>query len=241
MNAAPNEAWKSWRVIAKVDPDKPLSAGQVDTLATSGVDAVVLGGTQGITREKVAAARSAVARTGLPIAIEVSTPEAILPDAALFLIPIALNARDAAWITGAHQTAVRRFRGLLDWSRLVAEGYVVMNPESAVARVTNARCPLPPEEAVAYAELGARLFHLPLIYLEYSGAFGSPEVVAACARALAGSDARLFYGGGVNSVERAAAMAPLVHTLVVGNLVHSPEHRVLADIVRAARKVPVLT
>lgn len=241
MNAAPNEAWKSWRVVAKVDPDKPLTGAQIDTLAISGIDAVVLGGTQGITREKVIAARSAVSRTGLPVALEVSTPEAVLPDAALFLIPIALNARDATWITGAHQVAVRRFRGLLDWSRVVPEGYVVLNPDSAVARVTSAHCPLPPEDAAAYAELGARLFRLPLIYLEYSGSFGSPEVVAACAKALAGSGTRLFYGGGINSVERAAAVAPLVHTLVVGNLVHSPEHRVLADIVRAVREAPVLT
>ncbi|MHB9145644.1 MAG: geranylgeranylglyceryl/heptaprenylglyceryl phosphate synthase [Symbiobacteriia bacterium] len=229
------EAWKSWRVVAKVDPDKPLLPEHIATLREGGLDAVVLGGTQGITQAKVAAARAALAATGLPLAVEVSTLEAVLPDAALFLIPIALNAGDATWITGAHQEAVRRFRGLLDWSRLVAEGYLVLNPDSAVARVTAARCPLPPEEAVAYAELGARLFHLPLIYLEYSGVFGSPEVVAACARAVAGSGARLFYGGGIQTPEQAAVMARLVDTLVVGNLVQSPNHRALTEIVRTAR------
>jgi len=230
------EAWKQWRVVAKVDPDKPLSPSQVAGLAASGVDAVVLGGTQGITRAKVAAAHALLVPTGLPLAVEVSTAEAIVPDIDLFLVPVVLNALDVRWITGAHQAVALALRGHLDWSRVAAEGYIVLNPASAVARLTSARSPLAPEEAAAYAEVGVRVLGQPLIYLEYSGAYGSPDVVRACRQALSGTGARLFYGGGIATPEQAAEMAAVADTIVIGNLVQSPDHARLAEVVAAARR-----
>lgn len=229
------QVWKQWQVVAKVDPDKPLCPSQVDSLAASGVDAVVLGGTQGITRDKVATARQLLAPTGLPVALEVSAADAILPDMGLFLIPVVLNTPDARWVTGAHQSVALALQGHLDWSRVAAEGYIVLNPSSAVARLTSAQAPLAPEEAAAFAEVGVRVLGLPLVYLEYSGTYGSPDVVRACRRAIAGTGARLVYGGGIATPGRAAEMAAIADTIVIGNLVHTPDHVRLPEVVAAAR------
>lgn len=231
----PNEVWRTWRIVAKVDPDKPLQREQVKSIRSSGLDAVIVGGTQGITRTKVASTLSALADTGLPLAVEVSTEEALLPGPDLFLVPVVLNTLDVTWVTGAHQAVAYALRGHLDWTRAATEGYIVLNPDSAAARLTSARAPLSPEEAVAYAEVGVRVLGLPMIYLEYSGVFGSPDVVKACGRVVAGTGARLVYGGGIVTPAQARLMAPLADTLVVGNLVQSPDHARLPAIVAAVR------
>lgn len=224
-------------MVAKVDPDKPLLSEHIEALRRSGVDAVVLGGTQGITRANMTAAWEALTVGGLPAAIEVSAPESILPGSSLFLIPVVLNTLDATWLTGAHQAAAEQLHGYLDWSRVAGEGYIVMNPSSAVAQVTGARTNLTPAAAAAYAEVGAHVLRLPLVYVEYSGQFGDPAVVAACREALRGTKTRLMYGGGISTPEQAAMMASHADVIVVGNLVQSKNCPRLPDLVSAARQV----
>ena len=51
--------------------------------------------------------------------------------------------------------------------------------DSAVGRVTGARCPLSPESAAAYAAVADRYFCFPIVYVEYSGTYGDPAVVKA--------------------------------------------------------------
>ena len=54
--------------------------------------------------------------------------------------------------------------------------------------------------------------------MEYSGAYGDVEMVKATAEVL--TNTKLFYGGGITSVEQAKEMAAYADTVVVGNIIY---------------------
>jgi phosphoglycerol geranylgeranyltransferase len=104
------------------------------------------------------------------------------------------------------------------WDKIVPEAYIVLNPFSAVAIVTRAQTGLSPKEAAAYAEVADRFFHFPIVYIEYSGTFGNPELLKAVREKMHNSI--LYYGGGIDSREKAEAMAKYANTIVIGNAVY---------------------
>ncbi|NLO77851.1 MAG: heptaprenylglyceryl phosphate synthase, partial [Methanomicrobiales archaeon] len=119
----------------------------------------------------------------------------------------------------------------VDWSKVVPEAYIVLNPASSVAKVTGAVCDISAADVAAYAEVADQYFSFPVVYIEYSGTFGDPKVVAAAAKAI--SDARLFYGGGINNAEKAAEMGKYADTIVVGNAVYDDGVSALKATVKA--------
>ena len=233
-----------WRNITKLDPDREIPAEKLDFVCSSGTDALILGGTQGVTRVKVAGLMKRLHGCGLPVLIEVSTPEALLPGPYGYLVPLVLNSPDVHWIVGAHQVALKRFGGSFDWNQVLAEGYVILNGDSAVARLTRAATSLGPDDVAAYARYAQRLLGLPILYLEYSGTYGDPHLVRAAREALENSassggtvrgGSRLFYGGGIDSAEKAAEMGALADTIVVGNLIYGDRWRALRETVSAVK------
>lgn len=45
--------WKNWRHVVKLDPDKAADEYMIEQVVASGTDAIIVGGTQNISREKV--------------------------------------------------------------------------------------------------------------------------------------------------------------------------------------------
>lgn len=261
MKARMAPPWAAWRHVTKLDPDRPLSDRVLEAVAQSGTDAVVLGGTGGLTREKVAGLLARVRRYPWPVGIEVSDPACLVPGADWYFVPVVLNAGDPEWLSAAHRRTLAellRTGAPLDFGRVVGEGYVVQNPASAVGRLTRAVPAASPEEAAAAALYAVRLLGLPLVYFEYSGTFGDPELVRAARAALAAGPgepagpgapagpggcraaprARLWYGGGVDGPARAAAMAAVADTVVVGNALYEAGPQALAATVRAVGETP---
>lgn len=235
---------KNWKHVTKLDPDRGISAERLEMVFHSGTDALIVGGTQGITRAKVAALLNRLSGSGLPIVIEVSSPEAAVPGADGYLIPVVLNASDVRWIVGEHQSTLKQYAELIDWSRVLCEGYIILNGKSAVAKLTGSRTDLSPRDAAAYAQCAVHILGLPIVYLEYSGIYGDPCTVRAVREALdsPGPDhphepVRLFYGGGIDSPEKAAEMGRLADTVVVGNLVYEDRWAELPATVRAVKEV----
>ncbi len=226
--------WKDWVHVTKLDPDKQLKPGDIDAIATSGTDALMLSGTLNVTKENLLSLQKQIARYDLPLVMEPAGPEAVLLDGIEYVfVPSVLNTTDVQWIVGKHRYWVQQQDGNIPWDKVVPEAYIVLNPNSSVGRVTKAICDLKPEEVAAYTAVADRYFHFPIVYIEYSGTYGDPAVVKAAAEAI--DEAILYYGGGINSAQKASEMGKYADTIVVGNAVYDQGASVLKDTVDAVQ------
>lgn len=225
-----DDSWKDWVHITKLDPDKVIGNDAVAEIATSGTDALMLSGTLNVTRENMGELIAQVREYDLPIVVEPAGPESVVLDEVdgLF-VPSVLNTSDIRWMVGKHQLWAKHTR--VDWSKVIPEAYIVLNPASSVGKVTGAMCDISAADVAAYAEVADHYFSFPVVYIEYSGTYGDPAVVAAAAEAV--NDARLFYGGGINNAEKAAEMARYADTIVVGNAVYDDGVSALKATVKA--------
>lgn len=219
---------EQWRHVFKLDPDRELSDEALERICLSGTDAVMVGGSSGVTFDNTVDLLARIRRYEVPCVLEVSEQEAIVPGFDLFLIPIVLNARNPEWIVGRQRQALREYGAIMDWSQIVTEGYIILNGDSTAARVTDAEAELDLKDVEAYARMADRLFRCPIVYMEYSGMFGNMDDVKRVRGLLA--TARLFYGGGVDSPEKAVEATRSAHTVVVGNAVYHDLEQALATV-----------
>ncbi len=227
--------WADWDHIVKIDPDKTLVEGETfEDVAATGTDAIEVGGTTGMNEEKMARVVEACGKYDVPVYIEPSNPASVVHSDLHegYLVPVVLNAGDVTWITGAHKEWAR-IDDDIDWSRTWTEGYVVMNPEASVASYTQADCDLGADDVAAYAEVAEHLLGQEIVYVEYSGTLGDPDVVAAAADVL--EEATLFYGGGIHDYDSANRMARRADTVVVGDLVHDEGVDAVRETVEGAK------
>jgi len=224
--------WKDWVHVTKLDPDKQLKPGDIEAIAASGTDALMLSGTLNVTKENLAALQKQLKAYDLPLVMEPAGPEAVLVQGIDYVfVPSVLNSMDVQWIVGKHRLWVEQQKGKIPWEYLVPEAYIVLNPNSSVGKVTKAVCDLNAEEVAAYVAVADHYFHFPIVYLEYSGTFGDPNVVKAASEAL--DNSILYYGGGINSADKAAQMSKYADTIVVGNAVYDQGAAVLKATVDA--------
>lgn len=227
--------WAAWDHIVKIDPDKTLVDGETfEDVCATGTDALEIGGTTGMTESKMARVVEATTAYDLPVYIEPSNVGAVVHRDGLdgYLVPIVLNAGDPFWLTGAHKEWAR-LDNEIDWSVTYPEAYVVLNPDSSVATYTEADCDLAVDDVAAYAEVAEQMLGQRIVYIEYSGTFGDPEIVQAAADAV--ENASIFYGGGIGDYESAYEMGRRADTVVVGDLVHDEGVEAVAETVEGAK------
>jgi putative glycerol-1-phosphate prenyltransferase len=217
-----------WRHVFKLDPDRELTDEALERVCLSGTHAVIVGGSTGVTFDNTVDLLARVRRYELPCVLEVSDLEAIVPGFDLYFIPVVLNAADPRWIVGKQMEAIREYGPMMQWEEVVGEGYVILNGSSTAAKLTGADAELAAKDVAAYAKLSERLFKLPVFYIEYSGTFGDMELVRRTAAVL--EQSRLFYGGGIDSLERAREAAQAAHTIVVGNVIYEQLERALETV-----------
>ncbi len=212
--------WATWDHIVKIDPDKTLAEGETfEDVCATGTDALEIGGTTGMTEEKMARVVEATTAYDVPVYIEPSNVGSVVHREGLdgYFVPIVFNAGDPFWVTGAHKEWAR-LDSEIDWASTFPEAYIVLNPDSSVADYTEADCDIDETEVAAYAEVAERMFGQRIVYIEYSGTFGDPSIVQAAADAV--DDTSIFYGGGIGDYDTAREMGRHADTIVVGDLVH---------------------
>ncbi|WP_028560878.1 heptaprenylglyceryl phosphate synthase [Paenibacillus pinihumi] len=209
----------SWKHVFKLDPDREINDDTLDAVCMSGTDAIMVGGSSGVTFDNTVDLLSRIRRYEVPCALEVTSEEAAVPGFDYYLIPMVLNSRDPQWLAGRQAEAIRQFGSYIPWESTFAEGYIILNPDAEAARRSDADAELDDMAALAYVRLADRLMRMPIVYLEYSGRFGNMGLVRRARGLLA--QGRLFYGGGIDSAEKAAEAAAAADTVIVGNIIYS--------------------
>ncbi|MGE7843255.1 heptaprenylglyceryl phosphate synthase [Lysinibacillus sp. NPDC093712] len=217
-----------WRHVFKLDPAKDISDEALEKICESGTDVILVGGTDGVTLDGVLDLLVRVRRFEVPIALEISTIDAVTPGYDYYFIPTVLNSDDPKWIKNLHHEAIKEYGDIMVWDELVAEGYCILNPNCKVAEVTQAKTDLSVDDVVAYARMAENFFKLPVFYLEYSGEYGDIDMVRAVKNEL--QNTKLFYGGGITSTKQAAEMAQFADTVVVGNIIYEDLKAALATV-----------
>lgn len=210
--------FKTWRHVFKLDPAKEITDGHLERICRSGTDAILIGGSDNVTLDNVLNLTERVQMYDLPIVMEVSTIDSVAPGFDYYFIPMVLNSDNPQWIKGLHHQAVKEYGEILEWDELVAEGYCILNADCKAAKLTGAKTDLSVDDVVAYARLAEHFFRLPIFYLEYSGTYGDMELAGKVKEVL--DETRLFYGGGIDSADKARAALAAADTIVVGNIIY---------------------
>lgn len=210
--------FREWKHVFKLDPNKELSDDALEQICESGTDAILIGGSDGVTLENVLGLMSRVRRYTVPCVLEISAVEMVTPGFDLYFIPSVLNSQDPDWMMRLHQQAVKEYGVLMNWDEIHVEGYCILNQDCKVAQLTKANTALDAEDVAAYAMMAEKMFHLPIFYVEYSGKYGETAVVQAAKESL--EHTVLFYGGGITSKAQAKEMAKYADVIVVGNVIY---------------------
>ena len=215
-------SWQNFKHITKLDPDKNNSPEILKIVCESNTDAIMISGTQGITKSNVNNLFKTLRDlTDKPLLVEPVHKSAIIYDIDFLYIPVVLNTNVLDWVQNMHVDwlgdLVKADKNL-PWERVVSEGYIILNPESTVAKVTKANTNLSKEKVASYASYG-QLLGLDSIYLEYSGTYGNIETVKFTKRFVKKS--KFFYGGGISNREQSREMMQYADTIFVGNIIYS--------------------
>lgn len=225
------ERIESWQHVFKLDPDKHIDTAMLKEVAESGSDALIIGGTQHIEAESVRVLQQRVrdvAPAAVPIVCELSNGAAAQPGFDLYLLPSVMNSENRAWWIGSHLDAVMAYGEWIPWDRMISEGYLICNRASAVGELATAVVPANGSEIEAYADLAEHVFHWPILYLEYSGRFANMADIHRCRARL--TETKLFYGGGIDSPEKAVQAKAAADTIVVGNAIYEHPKAALATV-----------
>lgn len=220
--------YQEWRHVFKLDPAKTISDEALEQICESGTDAIIVGGSDGIELDDVLELLMRIRRYALPVCLELSSLDMITPGFDFYFIPSVLNSPDTKWVKDLHHQALVAHGEFMNWDEVFAEGYCVLNPDATVAKVTEAKTDLTLDEVVGYARLAEHIFHMPIFYVEYSGMYGNPEVISQVKKVL--HHTRLFYGGGIESLEQAREMAQYADTIIVGNIIYTDLKKALSTV-----------
>ncbi|MFC5401664.1 heptaprenylglyceryl phosphate synthase [Cohnella soli] len=220
--------YSQWRHVFKLDPDRAIDDATLDAVCMSGTDAILVGGSSGVTFDNTVDLMSRIRRYEVPCAFELSDPSCGVPGFDGYFIPSVLNTPKTEWLIGHHAEAIRDFGHLMPWESIVGEAYLVLNSNSTVARLTGANANISPDEAIAYAQVADRLWHMPVLYVEYSGTFGDMALLKRIKQGL--KQAHLIYGGGIDGPDKAALAAESADTVVVGNVIYDNPNAALATV-----------
>lgn len=114
-------------------------------------------------------------------------------------------------------------------TKVLGEGYIIQNTDSAAATVAGVQTRYTAEEVAGAALATEALYGFPIFYVEYSGTYGGPEDVAAAAPYL--DETTLLYGGGIERSDQTEEILRAgADAVVVGNCFYKDPDQYLKTI-----------
>lgn len=220
---------KDCRHVFKLDPAKDISDEALAKICESDTDAVIVGGTDGITEDNVLNLMARIRRFSVPVALEVTSTEAVVPGFDHYFIPAVFNTQNIKWQHGLMLEALAEYSHLLDYSEMSLLPYIIMNPDCKAFKKSEA-VEVSVDMVPHYINMLDKLYQTPYIYIEYSGALGSTEVM----QTVRGNaeHSHVIYGGGITSRDEAREMAGYADTIVVGNVIYDSMKKALRTIIK---------
>jgi phosphoglycerol geranylgeranyltransferase len=228
--------------FALIDPDKqsPEEAAAIALkIKKAGTDAIMIGGSTGVTQENLDATTIAIKEaTGLPTIYFPGGPQAISPyvDAIYFMSMV--NSEDLSMVIGAQAYASLIIKKL--GIEPLSMGYIIVEPGMKVGEVGRAKV-IKREDlktAMSYA-LACEYLGMSFVYLEAgSGADRPvpPEMIAAVKKTIS---IPLIVGGGIRTPEAAAdARMAGADAVVTGTFIERcSDDTMLTDVIKAAKGI----
>ncbi|MCI4358332.1 MAG: geranylgeranylglyceryl/heptaprenylglyceryl phosphate synthase [Thermoplasmata archaeon] len=192
-----------------VDPDK--SSGERASAigrgaAELGSDAILLGGSTGISTQKMGAAAKALKSSGpLPVIIFPEGPVSLTGEADAILFMSLLNSRNLDLVIRLHAKSAPEVRRL--GLEPISLGYLVVAPGMRVGEVGQVDV-VPrdrPDTAVGYA-LAAQMLGMQMVYLEAGSGAPSPVPVGMVRAVRDVLNVPLIVGGGIRTGSEARAL-----------------------------------
>lgn len=209
---------QEWKHIFKLDPAKYISDEDLERVCKSGTDAIIIGGTDNITRDGILTLLANVSKYNLPCILEISTMESIILGFDYYFIPMVMNSKEKKWMMDIQHEAIKHYKDFINWDEVFMEGYCIVNEDAKAFIHTD--CELPDiEDVSAYAHMAENMFHLPIFYIEYSGKYGDVDVVKQAKEEL--DKTLLFYGGGIENATQAKEMKKHADVIIVGNSIYT--------------------
>ncbi len=225
----------NFKHIFKLDPNKSLTEEQIQLICQSGTDAIVVGGTLGVTYDNVARLLKKIRKNSIVAIQEISDVNSIVHGFDYYFIPLVLNAQDPDWIINAHQKAIKKYGELINWDQVLVEGYVVLNDKSSVAKLTASKNDLTIDDVLAYVTIVDKMLKLPILYIEYSGMYGNTDWIRDIKYSV--NNSQVFYGGGINSFDKAREMANYADTIIVGNVIYEDFNLALQTVINKEKQI----
>ncbi len=201
-----------------LDPDKqsPQEAGRIAAdAAKSGTDAIMIGGSTGVTQDQVDATVLAIkAATKVPTILFPASAANLSRHADALYFMSLLNSRDPRLIVGEQRRAAPVVKA---WGlETIPMAYLVVEPGMRAGEVGQAE-PIPrskPQTAVEYA-LAAEMLGMKLVYLEAGSGAPDPVPAPMIQAVHEAITVPLVVGGGIRSAEAARAVARAGADIVV--------------------------
>jgi phosphoglycerol geranylgeranyltransferase len=225
-----------------IDPAKqsPAASGKISLSAgKAGSDAIMVGGSTGVTQENLDQTVDNIKKNGgLPVIYFPSGASAIAKRADAIYFMSLLNSRNVRNVTGEHWKGAPIIRKL--GLETISMGYVIVEPGMKVGEVGEADLVMRDDiaRAVGYG-IATELFGMEFLYLEAGSGAPEPVPVEMIEAVRRNIRIPLIVGGGITSADRASDVAKAGADIVVtGTLVENgafgPKLKAVVDAVHRA-------
>jgi len=228
-----------------IDPDKqePETAGEMARSVTNaGSDAIMVGGSTGVSQEKLDATVLAIkAKTDLPIILFPTSSSAISPHAHAIYFMSLLNSSNPRFLIREHRDGAMVIKKL--GLEPIPMGYIIVEPGMKVGQVSGAEFLSKSniKDAVGYA-LSAEFLGMKLVYFEAGS--GSPDVVPLEMVKAVKKEVTipLVGGGGIKTPEMAKRLTEAgADIIVTGTVVEETENieDTIGNIISAIKSISI--